>query len=46
MFTFSDFKLSSPGAAPTSIEGVTNVDLVFVASAFTSVIATDSEATY
>jgi len=45
LFTFGDFYLYD-GIAPTTIEGVTNVDLVFNADTFTSVVARDDITTY
>jgi len=45
LFTFGDFYLYD-GVAPTSIEGVTNVDLVFHADTFSSVVSRDDISTY
>lgn len=44
LFTLTDFVLD-PGVAPTNLDGVTNVDLVF-AAAITSVVARDAVTTY
>jgi hypothetical protein len=43
--TFSGFHLLE-AVAPTNLQGVTNVDLVFAATGFTSLVATDDIATY
>jgi len=45
LFTFGDFYLYD-GVAPTSLDGVTNVDLVFQADTFSSVVSRDDITTY
>jgi len=46
VFTFTGFKIHSPAEATTNLEGVNNLDLVFTAEDFTSVVATDAVASY
>lgn len=45
LFTFGNFYLVG-GIAPTSIDGVTNVDLIFEADTFSSVVSRDDITTY
>jgi len=45
LFTFGDFYVYE-GVAPTTIDGVTNVDLVFNTDTFSSVVARDDISTY
>lgn len=45
VFTFASFRYATAND-PTNLEGVSNVDLVWTDDSPTSVIATDSEATY
>ena len=42
---FAGFKLDQPNS-PTNLEGVTNANLVFRATGFSSLVATDSNSTY
>ena len=44
--TFGNFRVASPGCAPTDFDAVSNIDMVWTADSWTSLIATDSESTY
>lgn len=46
VFTFAGLKTGSPGEAPTNFDQPSNIDFAFMTEGLTSLIATDSTATY
>lgn len=46
LFTPSNLRIASPGCAPTDFDAVSNIDLIWTADSWTSIVATDSISSY